>query len=80
MKKKVLSILMASTMALGLVACGGGAKQEAPAEPAATEAPAAEEKAEEPAAEEKTEEPAAEETTEETATEDTSAASGELEQ
>jgi simple sugar transport system substrate-binding protein len=74
MKKKVLSILMASTMALGLVACGGGAKQEAPAEPAATEAPAAEEKAEEPAAEEKAEEPAAEET----ATEDAGAASGDL--
>ena len=57
MKRKLLSIVMASAMTLSLVACGGGSAsttQEAPAE-ASTE-----EKAEEPAAEEKTEEPAAE--------------------
>ncbi|SEK59974.1 MULTISPECIES: ABC transporter substrate-binding protein [unclassified Butyrivibrio] len=76
MKRKVLSMVMASAMALSLVACGGGAKQEAPAESAATETPAAEETTtEEPAAEETT---AEETTTEEPAAEETTAASGDL--
>ena len=79
MKRKLLSVLMASAMTLSLVACGGGAAEstttEAPAatEEAPAEEPAAEEAAEEPAAEETAEEPAAEET----AAEDT-AASGDL--
>ena len=69
MRKKVLSVLMASVMTLSLAACGGGAAQST------TETPAAEEETatEEPAAEEET----TEETTEETATDDT-ASSGEL--
>lgn len=57
MKKKVLAAILASTMVLGLTACGGSAAapEAAPAAPAAAEAeaPAAEEPAaEEPAAEE----------------------------
>lgn len=56
--KKVLCILLAAVMVLGLIACGGS-KQAAPA---ATEAPKTETKAEEPKAEEpKAEEPKAEE-------------------
>ena len=66
MKKKVLAVVLASTMALGLAACGGG--QAATSAPAAPEAPAVEEAApaeeeapaaEEPAAEEAAEAPAA---------------------
>ena len=55
MKKKLLALVLASTMVLGLTACGAAAEPAAPAaEPAATEeeAPAAEEKEEAPAAEE----------------------------
>lgn len=52
MKNKVLAVILATTMVLGLVACG--AKEEAPAaaEPAATEEAAPVEEAEAPAAEE----------------------------
>lgn len=52
MKKKLLAVVMAATMVLGLTACGAKEAAPAAAEPAATEeaAPAAE--AEEPAAEE----------------------------
>jgi len=53
MKKKVLAVILATTMVLGLVACGAKEEAAPAAEPAATEeaeAPAAE--AEEPAAEE----------------------------
>ena len=55
MKKKLLALVLASTMVLGLTACGAAAEPAAPAtEPAATEeeAPAAEEKEEAPAADE----------------------------
>ncbi|WP_026524868.1 ABC transporter substrate-binding protein [Butyrivibrio sp. MB2005] len=75
MRRKLLSVIMASAMTLSLVACGGGAAESTTTEaPAATEETATEETAaEEPAAEEAAEEPAAEET----AAEDT-AASGDL--
>ena len=64
MKKKALAVILASTMALALAACGGQAAApapaaEAPAAPAAEEAPAEEE--EEAPAEEVAEEPAEEE-------------------
>ena len=51
MKKRILAIVLSTVMALSMVACGGGAKEEAPA---ATETPAATEDAateEAPAAE-----------------------------
>ena len=75
MKRKLLSVVMASAMTLSLVACGGGsnsATSETPAAETATE----DTEAQEPAAEETTEE-TTEDTAEETASEDT-AASGEL--
>ena len=54
MKKKLLAVVMAATMVLGLTACGAKEAAPAAAEPAATEeaAPAAEAEAEAPAAEE----------------------------
>lgn len=74
MKKKLLAAILASTMVLGLTACGGQAAAPAAA-PAAEPAPAAE--AEAPAAEEEPEaEAPAEEATEEAA--EPAAASGEL--
>ena len=57
MKKKLLAVIMAATMVVGLTACGAKEAAPAAAEPAAVEEPAAEEPAAEPAAEE----PAAEE-------------------
>ena len=75
MKRKLLSVVMASAMTLSLVACGGGsnsATSETPAAETATE----DTESQEPAAEETTEE-TTEDTAEETASEDT-AASGEL--
>ncbi len=58
MKKKVLAMLLASAMVLGLTACGSSAADTAEA-PAATEEAATEETAEAPAAEETAEAPAA---------------------
>ena len=54
MKKKLLAVVMAATMVLGLTACGAKEAAPAAAEPAAKEeaAPAAEAEAEAPAAEE----------------------------
>ncbi|WP_026498147.1 ABC transporter substrate-binding protein [Butyrivibrio sp. WCD2001] len=75
MKRKLLGVLLSTTMVAGMIAgCGGNSSAPATSEPAAeepaAEEPAAEETAEEPAAEETAEEPAAEEATEE-ATEET---------
>lgn len=50
MKKKVLSVLLATTMVLSMIGCGQATSEPAAAEPAA-EAPAAEETAEAPAEE-----------------------------
>ena len=50
MKKKVLGLLLSTTMVAGMLSACGGAATEAPAEAPAAEAPAAE-AAEAPAAE-----------------------------
>ena len=57
MKKKLLSMILATVMVASLVGCG--AKEEAAAPAATTEAPAAEAEAEAPAAEAEAEAPAA---------------------
>ncbi|MDO4623397.1 MAG: carbohydrate ABC transporter substrate-binding protein [Eubacteriales bacterium] len=60
MKRKVMAMLLATSMVCSLSACGSAAQSDAPAADAASEAPAAEATSEAPAAEE-AEAPAAEE-------------------
>ena len=57
MKRKVIAVLLASTMALGLVACGGGSSDGGSTTEPAADTPAAEDEA--PAAEDGAETPAA---------------------
>ena len=72
MKKKVLSVMAAAALAVGLVACGGG--QSAAPAASSSSAPAAEEQKTEEAATEAAVEEAAEEAVEEAATEEAAAA------
>ena len=58
MKKRVIALLMAAAMTVGLAACGSG-NAEAPAQEPAAEAPAAEDSAEAPAVDDVAEAPAA---------------------
>ena len=58
MKKRVIALLMAAAMTVGLAACGSG-NAEAPAQEPAAEAPAAEDSAEAPVVDDVAEAPAA---------------------
>ncbi len=58
MKKRVIALLMAAAMTVGLAACGSG-NEEAPAQEPAAEAPAAEDSAEAPVVDDVAEAPAA---------------------